>query len=114
MTPPASAAAAQPARRVSPPRPRTTPSRPRRVSGPARPSARPTPRGAPTQPSREGLLAGRLGGAEAPSSRRLLDRVIRGRLGIGIVAFGLIGIVTLQLGLLKLHSGIGRALVRAS
>ena len=31
---------------------------------------------------------------------------------IGIVAFALIGIVTLQLGLLKLNSGIGRALER--
>jgi hypothetical protein len=31
---------------------------------------------------------------------------------IGIIAFALIGIVTLQLGLLKLNSGIGRALER--
>ena len=112
MTPPASAAAAQPARRHAPPRPRKAPARPRRVSGPGRPAARPAPRTAPAESTREGLLAGLLGAAEALSSHRLLDRLIRGRLWIGIVAFALIGIVTLQLGLLRLNSGIGRALVR--
>jgi hypothetical protein len=40
----------------------------------------------------------------------LLDRLIHGRAWIGIVAFALIGIVTMQLGLLKLNAGIGRAL----
>jgi cell division protein FtsL len=110
MTPPASAAAAQPAPRVAPPRPRRAPAHPRRVSGPARPAHRRVP----AEPSREGLLAGALGLAGTLSSHRLLDRLIRGRLWIGIVAFALIGIVTLQLGLLKLNSGIGRALVRAS
>jgi hypothetical protein len=39
-----------------------------------------------------------------------LDRLIHGRAWIGIVAFALIGIVTMQLGLLKLNAGIGRAL----
>jgi hypothetical protein len=47
---------------------------------------------------------------EALAQHRLLDRLIRGRTWIGIVAFALIGIVTLQLGLLKLNGGIGRAL----
>jgi cell division protein FtsL len=42
----------------------------------------------------------------------MLDRLIRGRLWIGIVAFALIGIVTLQLGLLKLNSSIGHSLER--
>jgi hypothetical protein len=51
-------------------------------------------------------------GARALSSHRLLDRLIRGRMWICIIAFALIGIVTLQLGLLKLNSGIGRALER--
>jgi hypothetical protein len=46
------------------------------------------------------------------SEYRLLDRLIRGRVWIGLVAFALIGIVTLQLGLLKLNGDIGRALVR--
>ncbi len=45
-------------------------------------------------------LAGRL------SSRRSLS----GRTWIALVAFALIGIVTMQLGLLKLNAGIGRAL----
>jgi cell division protein FtsL len=40
----------------------------------------------------------------------MLDRLIRGRMWIGIVAFALIGIVTLQLGLLKLNSSIGHSL----
>ena len=41
---------------------------------------------------------------------RLLDRLIQGRISIALVAFALIGIVTMQLGLLKLNAGIGRAL----
>ena len=40
------------------------------------------------------------------------DRLIRGRAWIGLVAFALIGIVTLQLGLLQLNSRIGRDLRR--
>jgi hypothetical protein len=40
----------------------------------------------------------------------LFDRLIHGRAWIGLVAFALIGIVTMQLGLLKLNAGIGRAL----
>lgn len=56
--------------------------RPRRVSGPARP-------------------------AERMSSGLLLDRLIRGRLWIGLLAFALIGIVAMQLVVLKLNTGIG-------
>jgi cell division protein FtsL len=111
MTPPsAAAAAAQPARRVAPPRPRRAPVGPRRISGPARPRTRT----APAEGARDGLVVGLLGAAETLSSNRLLDRLIGGRLWIGIVAFALIGIVTLQLGLLKLNSGIGRALERTA
>jgi hypothetical protein len=44
------------------------------------------------------------------STHPMLDRLIRGRMWIGIVAFALIGIVTLQLGLLKLNAGIGHSL----
>jgi cell division protein FtsL len=47
---------------------------------------------------------------EGLAQHRLLDRLIRGRTWIGLVAFALIGIVTLQLGLLKLNGGIGRTL----
>jgi hypothetical protein len=57
-----------------------------------------------------GLIFGLVGALEAVAGHRLFDRLIRGRAWIGIVAFALIGIVTLQLGLLKLNGGIGRAL----
>jgi cell division protein FtsL len=53
---------------------------------------------------------GLLSALESLAQHRLLDRLIRGRVWIGLVAFALIGIVTLQLGLLKLNGGIGRAL----
>jgi hypothetical protein len=59
-----------------------------------------------------GLLPWLLGAFETVSSHRMLDRLIRGRMWIGLVAFALIGIVALQLGLLKLNSGIGRTLER--
>jgi hypothetical protein len=114
MTPPASASAsAQP---LAPPRrrPATAP-RPRRVSGPVRAparspgTARPKPSARP-QTSQDGLVLGLFGLLESVSSHRMLDRLIRGRMWIGIVAFALIGIVTLQLGLLKLNSSIGHSL----
>lgn len=115
MTPPAAASTVRPAAPLAPRRRPVAAPRPRRVSGPARPAARPPVRptvsGAPASAD-SGLLLGLLGALESVSSHRLLDRLIRGRLWIGIVAFALIGIVTLQLGLLKLNSGIGRALER--
>jgi hypothetical protein len=46
------------------------------------------------------------------STHPMLDRLIRGQIWIALVAFALIGIVTLQLGLLKLNAGIGHALQR--
>jgi cell division protein FtsL len=117
MTPPAASASAQP---LAPPRrrPATAP-RPRRISGPAHPpvraparapgTARPKPSSRP-QTGQNGLILGLLGLLETVSSHRMLDRLIRGRMWIGIVAFALIGIVTLQLGLLKLNSSIGHSL----
>jgi hypothetical protein len=105
VTPPAAVAApAVHPRRPLPPR------GPRRVSGPARPSV-------PARPTRSrraggdaGFALGLISALESLAQHRLLDRLIRGRTWIGIVAFALIGIVTLQLGLLKLNGGIGRAL----
>jgi hypothetical protein len=107
MTPPA-AAAASTAPAVRPRRP-VAPRGPRRVSGPARRPAttRPAQR---TTGADAGLLFGLLSAVESVAQHRLFDRLIRGRAWIGIVAFALIGIVTLQLGLLKLNGGIGRAL----
>jgi cell division protein FtsL len=60
----------------------------------------------------EDLPARLLAAAKALPRHRALDRLIRGRAWIGLVAFALIGIVTLQLGLLQLNSGVGRALER--
>jgi hypothetical protein len=112
MTPPSASAAApaiSPRRTVGPRRAPSAPRRPRRVSGPANPARNPTR-------SQTRRLAGRagpvhaIGLAEAVASHRLLDRLIRGQLWIGVIAFALIGIVTMQLGLLKLNAGIGRSL----
>jgi hypothetical protein len=108
MTPPAAAAA--PAVR---PRRAPAPRAPRRLSGPLRPapaSRAATPRVVAGRASQQGLVVGLLSALESLAQHRLLDRLIRGRVWIGLVAFALIGIVTLQLALLKLNGGIGRAL----
>ena len=44
---------------------------------------------------------------------RFLDRLIRGRLWIPLVAAGLMGIVFMQVSMLKLNAGIGRAVQSA-
>jgi cell division protein FtsL len=114
MTPPAAAAApaVHPGRRA-PGRQRTAPLRPRRISGPARVAPGALPARRPSE--RDGGLAiGLLGLLDRVSRNRLLDQLIRGRTSIALVAFALIGIVTLQLGLLKLNSSIGRTLERES
>jgi hypothetical protein len=110
MTPPATAAATRPRRSTSNARPLTVAPRPRRVSGPARPrpSARPAPRAGSRHARTPGLVAALLRLLDL----RTVDRLVRGRFAIGLVAFALIGIVTLQLGLLKLNAGIGRTLDR--
>jgi cell division protein FtsL len=117
VTPPASAAA--PAVR-RPPRP-SSPAR--RVSGPvrapvgpkrpARPQTRP-PRARTRRPAQaqSGLVPGLLAAVGRLERHRLLHRLIAGRAWIGLVAFALIGIVTLQLALLELNSNVGRALER--
>jgi len=108
MTPPAAAAA--PAVR---PRRAPAPRTPRRLSGPLRPapaSRAATPRAGAGRAGQQGLVVGLLAALESLAQHRLLDRLIRGRVWIGLVAFALIGIVTLQLALLKLNGGIGRAL----
>jgi cell division protein FtsL len=82
--------------------PRPAPARPRRVSGPAR-ARKPAARSAP--PAGLAPLAGLV--ARTPG---LLDRLVRGRALIAIVAFALIGIVAAQLWVVKLGVGIGRAI----
>lgn len=71
---------------------------PRRVSGPVR-----HPRAVPQTGRIDRLI-----------DHSLLDRLIRGRTWIGLIAFALIGIVTMQVALLKLNTGIGRAMERAT
>jgi hypothetical protein len=112
VTPPAAAPAVR-ARTLAPPRKLTPAPRPRRVSGPARPARLRQP--APGAVAAErGLALGLLELLERISSHRLLDRLIRGRAWIAIVVFALLGIVTLQLTLLKLNAGIGRSLERGA
>jgi cell division protein FtsL len=111
MTPPATIAARHPARTT-----RRTPTQrpPRRISGPSRPKLEPgaSARGAPAPPRpplamRLGLRAMRVGDA------RVLDRLVRGRAWIALVAVALMGIVFMQVSLLKLNAGISRAVTAA-
>jgi hypothetical protein len=86
MTPPA-ASATRPLDYRAPAYRRRAAPHPRRVSGPAR-------------------------SAERISSSFVLDRLMRGRVWIGLLAFALIGIVAMQLVVLKLNTGIGDKLQR--
>jgi cell division protein FtsL len=89
------------------PRPlRSVPS-PRRVSGPAR--ARPA--AATTAP---GFLVGAAGLARTLPDSRALDRLIRGRTWVAVIAVALIGIVAMQVHMLGLNAGIGRAVEEAT
>jgi hypothetical protein len=84
----------------------------RRVSGPAR---RPAPARLAEVPQRGGgPLLGLLFRLERLAGHRLPDRLLRGRAWLGLVTFALIGIVTLQLALLKLNGAVGRALAHES
>jgi cell division protein FtsL len=117
MTPPAAAAApaVHPRPDVAPGRRRSAPPRPRRVSGPARPARTSGPsRALRTSRTGGGIALSALSALERLANHRLLDRLIRGRISIGLVAFALIGIVTLQLGLLTLNTSIGRTLEHES
>lgn len=108
---------------------------PRRVSGPlggrvaaaaaavALPQRAPVPLPAPrrrpapvTRPSRRDLPGGAraLAWLRALPDHRLLDRLIGGRVWIVLICTLLVGIVTMQLTLLKLNAGIGRAVERGS
>jgi hypothetical protein len=110
VSPPAAAAAA-PATRgrtAAPVRPRVAPPRPRRISGPARAPAKRSSRAQ----AEHGLVPSLLGALDGVSRSGALDRLIRGRIWIGVITFALIGIVTLQLLVLQLNASIGRSLVR--
>jgi len=113
MTPPAGTTTprtARPTRRRAAQRP------PRRVSGPARgaraQTGAPVPRGgavAVTPPL--GLRLARRGGRIVDA--RFLDRLLRGRVWIALLAVGLMGIVFIQVSMLRLNAGISRAITSA-
>jgi hypothetical protein len=71
---------------------------PRRVSGPTR-----HPRAAPLSPARQRHPLVLL--LDAP----FLDRLIRGRAWIALIAFALLGIVAMQVAILRLGASIGRS-----
>jgi cell division protein FtsL len=81
----------------------------RRVSGPAQPAFAGAPSAAAPRPFavRLGATAMRVGDA------RFLDRLVRGRAWIAIIAVALLGIVFMQVSLLKLNAGISRAVTAA-
>lgn len=108
MTPPAAATEFR-SPRTGAPRTRTRRAAPppRRVSGPARGRSAATTGGPPP-------LALRLGGAvHGLAEHRLLDRVVRGRAWIAILGIGLIGIVFMQVSMLRMNAGIGEAVQKA-
>ncbi len=108
MAPPPAATAAprygnstrQPTRR-RPVAPRT----PRRISGPVRSSA-----GSVAAPQPVGGLAGAaIGLARTLPDLRIIDRLTRGRSWIVVIGVLLLGIVAMQVTMLKLNAGIGEA-----
>jgi len=109
MSPPAATAAARRARRR--PSARTVAPRiPRRVSGPLR--ARTAPR---AQASVALPLGVRLAAfASTLPDRGIVDRMVRGRAWIAVVGTLLIGLVAMQVSLLKLNAGIGTDVERAA
>jgi len=110
-----SAAATQPERRL---RRSPGPAIARRVSGPGseartldpRPRLLPTPRPLRAVAGGGAAIASRAAGlALGVSGSRAMDRLVRSRVWIVILGFGLIGIVAMQVSLLKLNAGVGRA-----
>ena len=85
---------------------------PRRVSGPApRTTRRPPAGGAVAVPPPLGLRLTRR--AARIVDARFLDRLLRGRVWIALLALGLMGIVFIQVSMLRLNAGISRAITSA-
>lgn len=109
------AAAHRPAVRRSP-----APRAPRRVSGPARgrSATRPRPVNAGTvalpQPSSPPLVPRLVDVLTGLPDARWLDRIMRGRAWIAIIALGLIGLVFMQVSMLGMNTGIGQKVERAA
>jgi cell division protein FtsL len=99
---PASRAGAHRHLRAAPP--------PRRVSVPARPARGPAvATGAPGS-----LLLGAAALARTLPDSRALDRLIRGRTWVAVIAVALIGIVAMQVHMLELNAGIGQAVEKTA
>jgi hypothetical protein len=82
----------------------TAPSYPRRVSGPVRAQALPA---GVALPPRTGVFER----IRALPDRRVVDRLLRGRLCIWVIGVMLGGIVAMQVSLLRLNAGISRAVI---
>jgi len=89
----------------APARRRTAPVHPRRVSGPMRPRAVPAV-ALPAPGAFERL--------RALPDKRVVDRLLRGRLCIWVIGVLLGGIVAMQVSLLRMNAGISRAVSTAS
>jgi cell division protein FtsL len=109
MTPPATAAAT--GRRSRTLRRGPAPRSPRRVSGPARAALAGAGAGAAVVRAPLSLRLGRR--AMRIGDARVLDKLVRGRAWIAIVAAALIGIVFMQVSMLKLNAGVSRAVTAA-
>jgi hypothetical protein len=115
MTPPSTAAA-----RSAPASRRAAVRHPRRVSGRGQSAATvaaplvalPSPRVKRRPQQTPGIALRAADALVGVSKSALLDRLIRSRLWIGVLAFSLIGIVAMQLLVLKLNTQVGRVLVR--
>ena len=86
---------------AAPAAPRVVPRVPRRISGPAR--------GRQLRRGRATLGARALAGLRALPDHGVVERLTRGRLWIGLIGCLLLGLVSMQVALLKLNAGIGRA-----
>jgi hypothetical protein len=87
----------------------TLPQHTRRISGPI---ARPVPHVPVARPVRRGST-GAFERLRALPEHRMLDRLLRGRAWIWLIGIMLGGIVAMQVSLLKLNSGISRAVTTA-
>lgn len=80
---------------------------PRRRSGPA-----PRAKTGAAQPQHT-LADTLLSGARRLGDARVLDRLVRGRMWLGIVAVALLGIVFMQVSLLRLNANVGTSVTKA-
>ena len=112
------ATAHRPAVRRSP-----SPRVPRRVSGPARGRARTAPRPTPRPRATPRATAQTVGLPQLPRlvdvlaglpDSRWLDRLLRGRAWIALIGLALIGLVFMQVSMLKMNAGIGQSVERTA